>query len=54
MVVVSSRMDKTYADRRGLVYSGQSTKDIMTKYPTLGFAVQVFGRYVHLKFIANV
>jgi len=39
--VISARMEKTYADRRAMVYSGISTRDIVEKYPTLKFTDQV-------------
>jgi len=39
--VISARMEKTYADRRAMVYNGISTQDIMCKYPTLKFTDQV-------------
>ena len=41
LVIVASRMEKTYADRRALVYSGMGTKDIMEKYPALAIPEQV-------------
>ena len=41
MTVISARMEKTYADRRAMVYSGISTRDIVGKYPTLKFTDQV-------------
>jgi len=39
--LISSRMERTYADRRAMVYNGISTQDIMHKYPTLKFTDQV-------------
>jgi hypothetical protein len=47
MAVVSSRMEKTYADRRGMVYSGASTQSILEKYPTLRIYEQVKCFVVH-------
>lgn len=41
MSVVSSRMEKTYADRRALVFNGSSTQSILDKYPTLRYSDQV-------------
>lgn len=41
MAVISSRMSKTYADRRALVFNGSSTQSILEKYPTLRCSEQV-------------
>jgi len=41
LVIISSRMAKTYSDRRAMVYNGVSTKLILEKYPTLKLPEQV-------------
>jgi hypothetical protein len=46
--IVSTRMDKTYADRRALVFNGVSTQAILEKYPTLRYAEQVKGISLHI------
>jgi hypothetical protein len=46
--IVSMRMEKTYADRRALVFNGESTGAILEKYPTLRYAEQVKGVQLHI------
>jgi hypothetical protein len=46
--IVSVRMEKTYADRRALVFNGVSTQAILEKYPTLRYAEQVKGIMLHI------
>jgi hypothetical protein len=48
MGVVSSRMAKTYADRRAMVYNGLSTLTILEKYPTLIYAEEVYIGHIGL------
>lgn len=45
--IVSSRMKKTYGDRRAMVYNGASTQSILEKYPTLRIYEQVKCFVVH-------
>jgi len=40
VLVITTRMNKTFADRRDMVYNGERTSAILDKYPTLGIPEQ--------------